>query len=263
MDEISVAAEGGALPSTGVQPAEAVTSAPEPAVSEQQDQQAKQEQERTFSQAEMDAAVQRRVAKERRRFERELRSMVEQRQAQSQAPADDEPKREQFQDYESYLEARAEFKARKTAGDYVAQTMAERARATEAADLSMAAQEVIERGRAAYKDFDAQIDAAFEAGVIPRGGPLHHGLIQADDGHKLAYHLATNPADAARIAQLPAARQLVELGRLSARLEKTVSRAPEPPKPVSSGAGSPVEKDWWGRSPAEILRERAKERTRR
>jgi hypothetical protein len=241
-----------------------VTSAPEPAASEQQDQQAKQEQERTFSQAELDAAVQRRVAKERRRFERELRSMVEQRQAQQpQAPADDEPKREQFQDYESYLEARAEFKARKTAGDYVAQTMAERARATEAADLSMAAQEVIERGRAAFKDFDAQIDAAFEAGVIPRGGPLHHGLIQADDGHKLAYHLATNPADAARIAQLPAARQLVELGRLSARLEKTASRAPEPPKPVSSGAGSPVEKDWWSRSPAEILRERAKERVRR
>jgi hypothetical protein len=264
MSDINVA-DIGAATAEPVQPAAAETPAPEQTGQTDQQQEAKQEtsEERKFSQAELEAAVQRRLAKERRRFERELRSMVDQRQPQQQAaPADDEPKREAFQDYEQYLDARAEFRARKAANEHVQRFMSEREQATAAADLSMAAQDVIEHGRREFKDFDAQINAAFESGVIEPGGALHRALVQSDDGHKLAYHLATNPQDAARMAQMPAARQLIELGRLSARLEKQASAAPPPPKPVTATA-SPVEKDWWARSPAEILKERAKERVRR
>ena len=263
MSDINVA-DIGAATAEPVQQAAAETVAPEQ--TGQTDQEApKQEtsEERKFSQAELEAAVQRRLAKERRRFERELRSMVEQRQPQQQAaPADDEPKREAFQDYEQYLDARAEHRARKTANEHVQQFMHQRAQQTAAADLSMAAQDVIERGRHDFKDFDAQINAAFEAGIIEPGGALHRALVQSDDGHKIAYHLATHPQDAARIVQMPAAKQLIELGRLSARLEKQASTAPSPPKPVTATA-SPVEKDWWARSPAEILKERAKDRVRR
>ena len=261
MSDITSASEGAVFPLDQAQPAAAETPAPEQTgtTAETKQEEVKQE-ERTFSQSELDAAVAKRIAKERRRFERELRSMVEQQQRPAPtAPADDEPKREQFQDYEQYLEARADHRARKAASEIVQRTMTERAQASAAADISAAAQDVIERGRAEFKDFDEQINSAFDAGVIEMGGALHRALVQSDDGHKLAYHLATHPQEAMRLAQMPAARQLIELGRMSVKLEKPVSAAPTPPKPVQANAG-PVEKDWWSRGPDEIRKERAKAR---
>lgn len=65
------------------------------------------------------------------------------------------------------------------------------------------------------------------------------------DGPALAYHLANNPAEAARLASLPGYVAATELGRLAERLKapprRTVSSAPPPVSPVV-GSGGPTDK---------------------
>lgn len=67
---------------------------------------------------------------------------------------------------------------------------------------------------------------------------------QADGGPAVAYHLASNPAEARRIAALNPLAQALEIGRIEARLStpaapqpKTVSEAPPPPNGVRGAGG--------------------------
>jgi hypothetical protein len=66
----------------------------------------------------------------------------------------------------------------------------------------------------------------------------------ADGGPAVAYHLASNPAEARRIAALNPLAQALEIGRIEARLSmpaaptvKTVSEAPPPPNGVRGAGG--------------------------
>lgn len=54
----------------------------------------------------------------------------------------------------------------------------------------------------------------------------------SDVGPDVAYHLGKNPAEAARIAALPPARQAAELGRLEAKITAPKPLPPQPPAPV-------------------------------
>lgn len=69
---------------------------------------------------------------------------------------------------------------------------------------------------------------------------MGEALRASESGPELAYHLASNPVEAARISRLSPALQLMELGKLEAKLAqpkpKTVTNAPEPP-PQGRGSG--------------------------
>lgn len=78
--------------------------------------------------------------------------------------------------------------------------------------------------------------------------PLMAAAIKtSDDGAAVAYHLATNPDEARRIAALDNLAQAREIGRLEAKLAppaspdtpttKTVSDAPPPPQPLRGQGG--------------------------
>ena len=71
-------------------------------------------------------------------------------------------------------------------------------------------------------------------------------LMSIEKGPELLYHLAKNPSEAARIADLSPYQQAVEIGRLEARMSfpkpKKTSSAPDPIKPVRAG-GESVSKD--------------------
>lgn len=54
---------------------------------------------------------------------------------------------------------------------------------------------------------------------------------ESDVGPEVAYHLGTNPQEAARIASLPHHRQAAELGKLEVRLSQPAPKAPTPPPP--------------------------------
>lgn len=67
---------------------------------------------------------------------------------------------------------------------------------------------------------------------------------ESDQGPEIAYWLAKNHQESARIAALPPARAAVEIGRLEARFAQPAAprftQAPAPVKTVSSGNAAPV-----------------------
>lgn len=66
-------------------------------------------------------------------------------------------------------------------------------------------------------------------------------IVESERGAELAYHLATNPADAGRIASLSPLKQARELTKIEARLPTTkpaTSRAPAPANPVTPGGST-------------------------
>jgi hypothetical protein len=69
---------------------------------------------------------------------------------------------------------------------------------------------------------------------------MKDAIMVAERGPEVAYHLGSNPDEAARIASLPPLQQAIQLGRIEATLDppKKVSTAPTPPPTVSKGNAS-------------------------
>jgi hypothetical protein len=81
---------------------------------------------------------------------------------------------------------------------------------------------------------------------------------ESDVGPEVAYHLGTNPQEAARIASLPQHRQAAELGKLEVRLSQPKpapqTRTPPPPPPQTvSGISSGINKSPEDMSMAEYV----------
>ena len=210
--------------------------------------------EKSFTQKELDDILEKRLGKERRKREDLQRrltvteELVLKGKPQEAAPrqaTDDAPKREQFDDYESYLEARAEYRAdRKVEERFSKEREQQRASQAEVEQRTVIErfQKAIQEESKAISDFEDVLSAS----DAPMTKAMSEAIVNSDIGPKLAYHLAKNPDEAERIAALPAARQAVEIGRLEAKLSdtptteakpKTPSRAPEPIKPVSGKSG--------------------------
>ena len=67
---------------------------------------------------------------------------------------------------------------------------------------------------------------------------MMEAIVQDDNGAKIAYHLATNPAEAEKIAAMTPVRQIAAIGRLSDKIVSAppVSKAPPPIKPLGNQA---------------------------
>lgn len=83
-------------------------------------------------------------------------------------------------------------------------------------------QNVVEQGRTKFPDFDAVINSGLSPFLNPT---MHQALGLSDNGHETAYWLGKNPAEAARISQLPPMLMVLELGRVAA---KASAPAPAP-----------------------------------
>lgn len=160
--------------------------------------------------------------------------------APAAAPVEEQPPKESdFQDYESFLDAKAEFKARKAAKEaeakilaQVQQTLAQERQARQAEKESASAQSWVNAGSARYADF-AETVLADDVRISPH----MRDVILADPvGHEVAYWLGKNPDAAARISQLPPLRQAQEIGRISARFETQASSKPSQPRPTTAPA---------------------------
>lgn len=75
--------------------------------------------------------------------------------------------------------------------------------------------------------------------------PMAIAITSSENGPKLAYHLGQHPEEAERISKLAPAMQLMELGKLEAKItapkKPAVSKAPAPIK-HQTGAGTPQSK---------------------
>lgn len=163
--------------------------------------------------------------------------------AKAQEPAQDQgPVREQFQDYESYLDARAEWKAAQAADQRFRQQMAAQTQAQqraqverEAATVVQTMQERIAEGRKTIPDFDKVIEEASDLPV----GLAAPAIATSENPAGVIHYLATHPDTAQKIARMSEVQAAREIGRIEASLSTPpqISTAPAPGKPVGSRGG--------------------------
>lgn len=195
---------------------------------------------------------QRQLNRERERritAETELRLLREQQsKAQPQTPpADNEPKRDQFESYEAFIEARATWRAEKAAEEKTRKILEEDRTKTEQEQTrgqreqqAKAWNAQIEKARDEVEDFEDVVSAS-EAVITPS---MSQAIVESDKGALIAYHLAKNPAEAERISKLSPSKQvaaIVALEEKVAKPAKTPSNAPAPITPV--GTKADVEKN--------------------
>jgi hypothetical protein len=202
--------------------------------------------EKTFSQADLDKIVQKRLAQESRRIERAARAEAEnallREQMQRQAPKPQEsgePKRDDFQSWDEWNEARVEWKANavveqrlKAERENYQRLEAERSQA----EFKRQASQRLNEGHTKYDDF-AEVALSEE---VPVTEVMADAIADSEKAVDIAYWLGKNLAEAKRIASLNPASQAREIGKIEARLEsppKTTS-APPPLKSVGSGSAS-------------------------
>lgn len=190
------------------------------------DEEKQVEPTKTFTQAEVDAMVQKRLLKEERRVHRRVEQQLrEQAEAKTR---EIEPRRDEFRDDEAYLQAQIDHLAEKKA----AQKVAERERAQQNDKTQEVFFERAEATKARYADFDAVVSNP----QLPINEAMAEFISDSDAGPDLAYFLGKNPTKAAEIAHMSpikAARELTRIeGELAAKPKATLSKAPEPISPV-------------------------------
>ena len=212
-------------------PAPEATAAPEsaqnaPEVAENQPEQTPEEKK--FTQAEIDAMISKRLAREQRKWEREQQAKVTQQVTKTEVPPI-----EHFESPDAYAEALAVRKAE--------ELLAQREFQRQQAAVEDAYHEREEEARAKYDDFE---QVAYNPQL--RVTDVMAETIKASDmGPDLAYWLGTNPKEADRISRLAPLLQAREIGKIEAKLGtnpivKPTTSAPAPISPVTARtSGSP------------------------
>jgi hypothetical protein len=187
------------------------------------------DQAKTFTQAEVDALIQKRLLKEERRVHRRLEQQLRQSQ---QSEALKEPKRESFGDDQAYFQAQIEHLAEKKA----AEKLEQRKQAEEAERRNEAFLEKAEKASERYPDFQAVVSNP----TLPINDAMAEFIADSDHGAEVAYFLGKNPTKAAQIAQMSPIKAARELVRLEAELSQPpkTSSAPPPINPIGSNKSS-------------------------
>ena len=191
--------------------------------------QVEQQEEKKYSQAEIDAMIGKRLAREQRKWERE-----QAQRAQPQMPPSAPVAPEQFESTDAYVEALAAQKAE--------QLLVQREQNRQQAELLESYHDREEKAREKYDDFE---QVAYNPNL--RITEAMAQSIQASDiGPDVAYHLGANPKEAERIARLSPLLQAKEIGKLEAKLAtnppvKKTTSAPTPISPITArSTGSPA-----------------------
>lgn len=219
-EEVQALAEVDSAPTTDV------TATPEVAEStpEVAENQVEQVEEKKYSQAEIDAMIGKRLAKEQRKWEREQA----QRSAETQivkAPAATSV--DQFESPEAYAEALAYQKAE--------ELIAKREAAKQQSAVLESYHDLEEEARNKYDDFE---QVAYNP-KLPVTNVMAETIQSSEIGPELAYYLGSNPKEAERISRMSPLGQAKEIGKIEAKLvsappvKKTTS-APAPISPVTA-----------------------------
>lgn len=212
--------------------------------------------ERRFS----EITKQREAARDEARREREARESLEARLKELEAKvtptqatavdANAEPQPSQFEDAFEYAKALAEYSAEKALRDRDEQEV-RRKQAEEQAKVQESWVKRLNEAKAELPDFEDMV-ASSDVAV---SDAIRDAIFESDVGPKILYHLAENPDEAKKLAEMSQAKALREIGKLEARLEvkkaepevRTVaakSNAPAPISPIratSAAADTPVD----------------------
>ena len=180
---------------------------------------------KTFTQEEVDALIGKRLARERRTWERE-------RTKAPDLPTAPAPvSQEQFESVEKYAEALAAQKAE--------QLLQQRELERQQTAILESYHDKEEQARDKYEDFE---QVAYNPSL--KITTVMAQTIQASDvGPDVAYYLGLNPKEADRISRLSPILQAKEIGKIEAKVAssppvKKPSNAPAPIQPVAARASS-------------------------
>jgi len=192
---------------------------------------AEQEASKTFSQEELDAIVGKRLAREQRKWEREQAQRLETVQAQKPAATPSDLSPDQFNTYEDYADALAEYKAE--------ELLAKRETAKQHQDLLSQYHDREESARDRYDDFE-QVAYNPKLSITEA---MAQSIQASDNGPDVLYYLGSNPKEADRIARLSPILQAKEIGKLEAGMASSppvrkTSTAPAPIAPVTARAAN-------------------------
>ena len=171
---------------------------------------------KTFTQEELDAVVSKRLARERRNWERSQ---------QAPEPVVNLPPIDQFETVDAYAEARA------------LQLIEQREQQKEQEKILESYNEREEAARDKYDDFE---QVAYNPNL--KITQVMAQTIQASDaGPEVAYYLGANPKEAERISKLAPILQAKEIGKLEAKISdsppvRRTSSAPAPISPVKAAS---------------------------
>lgn len=157
--------------------------------------------------------------RKRQEFEQRLAQYEQQRQPQQQHQADKEPQESEFATQQEYLRALAKFEARQIVAQERAEAEKERLEQQERDrlnEIQRHANETVSKGQAKYKDFDSVINDGLGPFLNQQ---LQQALLMSEQGHEVAYWLGKNPAEAARVAQLPPMAMVRELAFIETKLQ--------------------------------------------
>ena len=186
---------------------------------------------KTFSQEDLDAMVGKRLARERRKWEREQAARAA--ELNPVAPAN-LPKPEE--DPEAYAEALAERKA--------TELLAKREAEKQRFEIAEAYQDKEEVAREKYADFEQVVYNP----TLAITSVMAETIQASDVGPDIAYYLGGNPKEAERISRMSPFLQAKEIGRIEAKLAenppvKKTTSAPPPIKPVTAKGVGTVQYD--------------------
>lgn len=252
------------------QPATAENVAPEVKTEEVKTDEGTQPEEKladkTFTQAELDEIVQKRINKlerkmEKQRIESETRAKVMQEVASKPEPAADKPKVEDYTDYADFIEDLTDWKTDqkiKASRDSEVQEKAKQSQQSEQDRRTERQHELLEMGERKYDDFEEVV----KSDKVNYSQAAYLSILESDISADIVYHLAKHQEEAKRIADLPAYAQAKEIGKLEDRLlakqPVKASNAPKPIEPIGSGTAST--KSLSDMPPEEYIKHRLKQK---
>lgn len=215
-------------------PEQVATAAPEPEVNspEVSTEPTEQPAEKTYTQAEIDAMIGKRLAREQRKWERDQAA----KQAEAQTLRSTPPVADNFTDPEEYAQALALQKAQ--------ELVAQRDAAKQQAEIMEAYADSEEKVRDKYDDYDQ----VARNPNVPITEVMAEAIYASEVGPEVAYYLGTNIKEAARISRLTPFLQAKEIGKIEAKLAsdppvKKTSNAPAPISPVTARSTGPTSHD--------------------
>lgn len=197
--------------------------------------------EKTFTQAELDAIVTKRLSKLERKLERErikAETKAElQAETQQSAEPSNKPQLSDYETYEAYYEDLADWKAEqkfKQIQERETQAKRQESQKTEQERIRSLIADVTSVGERKYDDYED----ALVADKNTYSEIAINAALESDVGADILYYLATHQDEAAKISKLSPYAQAKEIGRLEVQLTtkpvKKQSDAPAPIKPVGS-----------------------------
>lgn len=156
-----------------------------------------------------------------------------QQKPEPEAPqvSDTPPDINQFESYDKYLEALADYKAEQKFKEWENRQQ-EQSKQTEAQQRQNEFNARISQFSTEHPDFE------MKTSTVPWNEGVYEVVSTSEDGPRLLYHLGSNPELAARITSLPPVQAAMELGKIEATLSRPARNQTSAPEPVEPLSGS-------------------------